>query len=207
MISPSRGIQLTLHIWTSWQISRQSRKPTGSEAKAPSYNSLRTRVCSFLPPGLLFCSGWNWSSIHPGFQLSHHYSRLWIGDRGGCCGDKYSLYMMTSSNGNIFRVTGLLCGEFTGPRWILRSKASDAELSCFLWFFSVQNAFIWFGFVLCVCVCVSFVLRFVVWFWSILSLSFGFTSLTHSNYVIAPVWVKQPLRSFVVLCFLLLCNN
>ena len=40
---------------------------------------------------------------------------------------------MTSSNGNIFRVTGLLCGEFTGPRWILRTKASDAELWCFLW--------------------------------------------------------------------------
>ena len=29
---------------------------------------------------------------------------------------------MTSSNGNIFRVTGHLCGEFTGPRWILRTK-------------------------------------------------------------------------------------
>ena len=28
---------------------------------------------------------------------------------------KYSLIMMTSSNGNIFRVTGPLCGEFTGP--------------------------------------------------------------------------------------------
>ena len=28
------------------------------------------------------------------------------------------LHMMTSSNGNIFRVTGTLCGEFTGPRWI-----------------------------------------------------------------------------------------
>ena len=26
--------------------------------------------------------------------------------------------MMTSSNGNIFRITGHLCGEFTGPRWI-----------------------------------------------------------------------------------------
>ena len=25
------------------------------------------------------------------------------------------MYMMTSSNGNIFRVTGLLCGEFTDP--------------------------------------------------------------------------------------------
>ena len=24
--------------------------------------------------------------------------------------------MMTSSNGNIFRITGHLCGEFTGPR-------------------------------------------------------------------------------------------
>ena len=33
---------------------------------------------------------------------------------------------MTSSNGNIFRVTGLLCGEFTGHRWIPRTKASDA---------------------------------------------------------------------------------
>ena len=32
--------------------------------------------------------------------------------------------MMTSSNGNIFRVTGPLCGEFTGPRWIPRTNAS-----------------------------------------------------------------------------------
>ena len=29
---------------------------------------------------------------------------------------------MTSSNGNIFRVTGHLCGEFTGYRWIPRDK-------------------------------------------------------------------------------------
>ena len=42
--------------------------------------------------------------------------------------------MMTSSNRNIFRVTGHLCEEFTGPRWIPRTKASDAELWCFLWF-------------------------------------------------------------------------
>ena len=41
--------------------------------------------------------------------------------------------MMTSSNGNIFRVTGPLCGEFTGHRWIPRAKASDAKLGCFLW--------------------------------------------------------------------------
>ena len=34
--------------------------------------------------------------------------------------------MMTSSNGNIFRVTGHLCGEFTGLRWIPRTKASGA---------------------------------------------------------------------------------
>ena len=44
------------------------------------------------------------------------------------------LSMMTSSNGNIFRVTGHLCGEFTGDRWIPRTKASDAGLWCFLWF-------------------------------------------------------------------------
>ena len=38
---------------------------------------------------------------------------------------------MTSSNGNIFRVTGPLCGEFTGHRWIPPTKASDAKLWCF----------------------------------------------------------------------------
>ena len=41
--------------------------------------------------------------------------------------------MMTSSNGNIFRVTGHLCGECTGLRWIPRTKTSDAELWCFIW--------------------------------------------------------------------------
>ena len=40
---------------------------------------------------------------------------------------------MTSSNGNIFLVTGPLCGEFTGHRWIPLTKASDAERWCFLW--------------------------------------------------------------------------
>ena len=45
-----------------------------------------------------------------------------------------SVCMMTSSNGHIFRVTGPLCGEFTGLRWITRTKVSDAELWCFLWF-------------------------------------------------------------------------
>ena len=35
------------------------------------------------------------------------------------------VYMMTSSNGNIFRVTGLLCRELIGHRWIPHIKASD----------------------------------------------------------------------------------
>ena len=41
--------------------------------------------------------------------------------------------MMTSSNGNIFRVTGPLCRASTGHRWIPLTKASDAEFWCFLW--------------------------------------------------------------------------
>ena len=38
-------------------------------------------------------------------------------------------HMMTSSNGNIFRITGPLCGH----RWIPLTKASDAKLWWFLW--------------------------------------------------------------------------
>ena len=49
-----------------------------------------------------------------------------------CCHPNSGRHMMMSSNGNIFRVTGHLCGEFTGRRWIPRTKASDAELWCFL---------------------------------------------------------------------------
>ena len=41
--------------------------------------------------------------------------------------------IMTSSNGDIFRGAGPLCGEFTGHRWMPRTKTSDAELWCFLW--------------------------------------------------------------------------
>ena len=47
-------------------------------------------------------------------------------------GNPYRI-MMASSNGNIFRVTGHLCGKFTGNRWIPLTKASDVDLWCFLW--------------------------------------------------------------------------
>ena len=61
------------------------------------------------------------------------YPPTWC-DPSKCYVYRFStVHMMTSSNGNIFRVTGHLCGEFTGPRWIHRTKASDAELWCFVW--------------------------------------------------------------------------
>ena len=41
--------------------------------------------------------------------------------------------VMTPSNGNNFRITGHLCGEFTGHLEIPLTKASDAELWGFLW--------------------------------------------------------------------------
>ena len=42
--------------------------------------------------------------------------------------------MVTSSNGNIFRVTGPLCRALIGHRWIPHAKASDAELWCYFMF-------------------------------------------------------------------------
>ena len=62
-------------------------------------------------------------------MLDWGWSKSWgqyLAPSGSICS------MMTSSDGNIFHVTGLLCGEFTGPRWIPRTKASDAELWCYL---------------------------------------------------------------------------
>ena len=72
-------------------------------------------------------------------QFKKHYSsKNWIllklSPHSQLVAWKRYLVMMTSSNGNIFRVTGHLCGEFTGtgPRWIPHTKASDAELWYFL---------------------------------------------------------------------------
>ena len=64
------------------------------------------------------------------FTLSEYLNMLW-----------YTIRMMTSSNENIFRVTGPLRGEFTGHRWIPLTKASDAELWYFLWCAPEQTVF------------------------------------------------------------------
>ena len=45
--------------------------------------------------------------------------------RCGESGKTVCIFISTSSNGNIVRVTGYLCGEFTGHRWSPRTQASD----------------------------------------------------------------------------------
>ena len=59
---------------------------------------------------------------------------------------KPTCLMMTSPNGNIFRVTGPLCGEFIGHRWISLTKASDLRLNKR---FSKQSWGWWFEMSLC----------------------------------------------------------
>ena len=67
------------------------------------------------------------SNENPLPQMGHLFRKR------SCRASQYKDIMMTSSNGNVVRVTGPLCGEFTGHRrWILLTKASDAELWCFL---------------------------------------------------------------------------
>ena len=87
--------------------------------------------------GELLCDGSQFVSLH---LYKNIKSPRYTGVTQSCdireimselCNDDQD--MMTSSNGNIFRVTGHLSGEFTGPRWIPGTKASDAELWCFLW--------------------------------------------------------------------------
>ena len=68
----------------------------------------------------LHYTGWLWMTAAADITV---WARL------GCSAHS----MMTSSDGNIFRVTGHLCGEFNGYRWIPSKKACDAEFWCFLW--------------------------------------------------------------------------
>ena len=65
-------------------------------------------------------TSWDYHFMACAFTELDHRNGLWFA-------------MMTSSNGNIFRITGSLWGESTGHRWIPLTIASDAELWCFLW--------------------------------------------------------------------------
>ena len=40
---------------------------------------------------------------------------------------------------DVYSVTGPLCGDLTGHRWIPLAKASDAELWCFIWYAPKQT--------------------------------------------------------------------
>ena len=57
--------------------------------------------------------------LRPKNRLSKQSRRRWfetpLPSLWRHCNVKAFIYMMTSSNGNIFRVTSPLCGEFTGP--------------------------------------------------------------------------------------------
>ena len=85
-------------------------------------------------------SSWNKHSWRSIYLISYRFARVFYrlsiqyayGRHTTWRLEAARLVMIMSSNGNIFRVTGPLCGEFTGPRWIPLTKASDAELWCFL---------------------------------------------------------------------------
>ena len=84
--------------------------------------------------GHLGLGGWGWAG--GGLSSSPDYCGMAVATTGfmeDILRYWQHILMMMSSNGNIFRITGHLCGEFTGLRWIPHTKASDAELLCFVW--------------------------------------------------------------------------
>ena len=75
-------------------------------------------------PCTTFCSN---HFVRIEVRVKRNFHRIWIATEktlvkrgpGHTCGTSYPKsnieFIMTSANGNIFRVTGPLCGEFTGP--------------------------------------------------------------------------------------------
>ena len=95
-------------------------------------------LSSYLHPSYLFsCTHRTvflrqWASYPNDFLYSGPFTMAYLSPRFPSLVRDHH-HMMTSSCGDIFRVTGPLCGELAGHRWIPLTKASDAELSCFLW--------------------------------------------------------------------------
>ena len=108
-------------------------------------NTMRTDCILILAHCLL--TEWYVYRIHFGYHMFNIFQKqaphsfpTWMSYEGVsfcmfevCPMCSLNALMMTSSNGKIFHVTGPLCGEFTGHRWISFTKASDAELWYFVW--------------------------------------------------------------------------
>ena len=78
------------------------------------YHIMKTALCFNVPRLLLPSVCVSPLKIYNcNFTARHGEHRREIKLRGSSC--FVTFFMMTSSNGNIFRVTGPLCGEFTGP--------------------------------------------------------------------------------------------
>ena len=154
-ISPSIGVKFAgerfvwflrpRHCWLeiiSLNPELMSNKTKNNKYKPLLFTVICTSVCWYTLDktyeDYLFPLLWDGSVICNGLEKSVLQDRKIFLDLCGTSKCYFTLgyicmIMMTSSNGNIFRVTGHLCGEFTGHRWIPRTKASDAELWCFLW--------------------------------------------------------------------------
>ena len=70
---------------------------------------------------------------HLDASLIFHWPIPLVTQHMGSTAAKARIGGITEIHDDAISVTGPLCGEFTGYRWIPLTKASDAELWCFLW--------------------------------------------------------------------------
>ena len=136
--TPLIGLSLNGWVNSLWDSPGQNNVWLGS-AEFPSFHHFLISVIGSSSFSAFADKLLIWSTSNLVIELFMGFSSLggsyqeWLTSESQLC-------MMTSSNGNIFRVTGPLCGEFTGLRWILRTKTSGDKLWCFLWSAPNQTA-------------------------------------------------------------------
>ena len=111
-----RSVHSTVLYWTVLNICRC----TDTKQKNETWKLLCMQTTASISRNPLWTRG---SLIEQTFLLQFRFDGNFV----------LTLPMMTSSNGNIFRVNGPLWGESTADRWVPLTKAFDAELWCFLW--------------------------------------------------------------------------
>ena len=115
---------LTALVWTIIELRRDSCQIQG-HCDPLMWNIAWFRIHRPIHIGFIKLNRNN-TEIHYGTygKLGHQCSCTWLG--------AYDT-MMTSSNGNIFRITRPFRGEATDHWWILLTKTSDTERLSFLW--------------------------------------------------------------------------
>ena len=134
ILAPGCAYVYFLYRWIWYDVSSTILLNIRNSSETPCLIKILAcpELISQLPIVLKVCSGHDSDTTVVNVNVCNDWTKATVGIDEQVL-QNLDQVMMSSSNGNIFRVTGPFWVQSTGHQGIFLSKACEAELWCFLW--------------------------------------------------------------------------